>query len=163
MKKITHLNDLMIEQLRDLYQGEKQLDQLLPIMIEEAEDEALASILQAYHQIIEAQVMRIRQAFELLFVQKRGEIGDAMKAMVKKTQGLINRCENPKVKDAALITGIQHMIHYQIAGYGAVCTYCQLLDFENISEIIHQNLAEEKIADQKLINLAEKQVNKHAI
>ena len=163
MKKITHLKDLMVEQLRDLYQGEKQLDELLPQMIAKAKDEHLVKALEAYYHLNEGQIMRIRQVFELLFAQKRGEICDAMIAMVKETEDLIVRCANDEVRDAALITSLQHIIHYQIAGYGAVCTYSQMLDFDQVAEIIHQNLEEEKATDEKLIRLAESQVNKLAI
>ena len=163
MKEITQLNDLMIEQLRNLYQGERRLDELLILMIENASNKDLIDILKEYHKMNEAQIMRIRQAFELLFVQKRGKVCDAMIAMVKEAEDLIKRCEHSEVRDAALITTLQHIIHYQMAGYGAVCTYSQMLDFDNIAEIIHQNLAEEKATDQKLILLAERQVNKQAI
>lgn len=163
MKKISNLSDLMIEQLRSLYNGEKRLDELLPIMINAAHDPMLRYILKDYHKKNESQIMRIRQAFEQLFVQKRGEICDAMLAMVQETEDLINRCETEEVCDASLITSLQHIIHYQISGYGAVCTYAQMLDFDQVAEILHQNLVEEKSTDQQLITLAEKQVNLDAI
>lgn len=159
MKKIADLNDLMIEQLRDLYHGEKKLEDLLPRMIANAENLELKEVLEAYYKKCEAQIMRIRQVFELLFVQKRGVVCDAMVAMAKQTESLMDRSENTQVRDASLITSLQHIIHYQMAGYGAICTYAQMLDLDNIAEIIHQNLEEAKETDRSLIGLAEREVN----
>ena len=153
----------MVEQLRDLYHGEKRLEELLPLMIQNSCDSELRLILNDYHQMNEEQIMRIRQAFEFLYVPKRGETCDAMIAMAREAEALIVRCGNEEVRDAALLTVLQHIIHYQIAGYGAVCTYAQMLDFDHIAALIHLNLEEEKIVDQRLIRLAERSINLQAI
>ena len=162
MEKIRDLNDLMIEQLRNLYDGERRVDELLPEMIDMATDEELKNELDQYLTANESQIMRIRQAFEELFVQKRGEVCDAMIAMVKETKELMKRCKVSHARDASIITSLQHIIHYQMAGYGAVCTYVQMLNMDSIAEVIHRNLEEEKLTDGKLIVLAENQINKKA-
>ncbi len=163
MKAISDLKDLMVEQLRDLYHGENELDALLPKMIGSASEPRLKKILENYLFNNEGQVMRIRQGFELLYTQKRGELCEAMIAMTKETEDLIKRSVEPEVRDAGLITALQHIIHYQIAGYGAVCTYAKMLGFENVAAILHKNLDEEKSTDTKLAILAEEVINERAI
>lgn len=163
MKAINDLKDLMVEQLRDLYHGEKELDILLPKAIVSISDPELEEIVDNYLTQNENQIMRIRQAFELLFIQKRGERCEAILAMIKEAEDLMKRSVEPEVKDAGIITALQHIIHYKMAGYGAVCTYAQMLDFDEVAAIIHKNLDEEKYTDNKLIELAEEVINKRAI
>ncbi|WP_420577729.1 ferritin-like domain-containing protein [Ekhidna sp.] len=163
MKKIASLKDLMMEQLRDLYHSENELDDLLKKMIESASEPRLRKIFEDYLFENKEQVMRLRQAFEPLFEQKRGEMCDAMLAMTKEARDLINRSADEYVRDAGLITALQHIIHYQIAGYGAVCTYAQMLNFDNVASIIHKNLEVEKHTDRELAMLAEDVINERAI
>lgn len=163
MKKLDDLGDLMIEQLRDLYHGEKELDKLLPKMVKSASEPALKKIIGDYLKENEGQVMRLRQSFELLYVRKRGETCEAINAMVIEANDLMKRSVDNEVMDAGLITALQHIIHYEIAGYGAVCTYAQMLGSRTVAEIIHKNLEEEKKADRKLAILAEEVVNQRAI
>jgi ferritin-like metal-binding protein YciE len=163
MKKIADLNDLMIEQLRDLYHGENELDELLPKMVEKTSEPRLRKIFEDYLVQNKEQVMRLRQSFEPLYEQKRGEMCDAMLAMTKEARDLMSRSADVHVRDAGLITALQHIIHYQIAGYGAVCTYAKMLGFDQVASIIHKNLEVEKKTDRKLAMLAEEVINERAI
>ncbi|MGB3467643.1 MAG: DUF892 family protein [Cyclobacteriaceae bacterium] len=163
MKEIVDLKDLMVEQLRDLYHGEKALNKLLPKIVENVHESGLKDIINGYLDDNESQVQRLRQVFEILFLQKRGETCEALKAMVKETNSIIKRSNDSKVRDAALITALQHIIHYQIAGYGAVCTYAKMLEFFEAGKILHINLEEEKNTDRKLAMHAEGIINRRAI
>lgn len=163
MKEIADLSDLMVEQLRDLYHGETNLHKLLSKIVKNTNEPLLEQIVADYLLDNESQVLRIRQVFELLFLQKRGETCEAMKAMIKETNDIIMRSGNPEVRDAGLITGLQHIIHYKMAGYGAVCTYAKDLERFDIGRIIHINLEKERKADRRLAMLAEKSINVRAI
>lgn len=163
MKAITNLKDLMVEQLRDLYHAEKSLQKTLPTLPDYVNAQELQTIIGAYIEINDEQLMRLRQAFELLFARKRGESCEAMTAMITEMNDLLSRSMEPMVRDAGLVTALQHIIHYKIAGYGAVCTYAQMLDFDEAAAIIHRNLEMEKRTDERLIQLAEGVINQRAL
>ena len=69
---------------------------------------------------------------------------------------------DPEVMDAAIITALQHVNHYKIASYGAICTYANMLGMYPLAAAIHENLEEEKQMDRKLIIIAEEVVNRKA-
>jgi ferritin-like metal-binding protein YciE len=91
----------------------------------------------------------------MLFLLKRGEKCEAMEAMLKEAKDLMIRSMDAKVMDAGIITALQHIIHYQIAGYGAICNYANMLSLQPIAQLMHENLEEEKNIDRKLAHLAE--------
>jgi ferritin-like metal-binding protein YciE len=163
MKKITNLEDLMVEQLRNLYHGEKELKELLPRIVKYAHEPRLRQIVDDYLINNESQLMRLRQVFEFLFLQKRGETCKAMKAMIKEAINIIIRSSDHEVRDAGLITALQHIIHYKMAGYGAVCTYAKMLERFDVGAIVHVNLEKEKKVDRKLAMLAGEVINRRAI
>lgn len=163
MKPINDLYDLMLEQLRDLYDGEVHSLNRLPELTGFAMDVDLRNVLTNYTLAHESQIMRLRQVFELQFTQKRGEQCEGLETIVREATDLLNRCPNVEVRNAALITAIQHIIHYKIAGYGAICTYAKTLGLWEEASILHRNLEEEKAHDNKLIILAERKINSKAV
>jgi ferritin-like metal-binding protein YciE len=163
MKKIQDLSDLMIMQLRNLHYGEIELIKLLHKIKDLATEPILKQIMADYLIENTGQVMRLQQVFELLFIESKEETCEAMKAMIKEADDIMKRIDDTQVMDAGIITALQHIIHYEIAGYGAVCTYAQMLDMEDIAATVHKNLVEVKRKDQQLIDLAERAVNKRAM
>ena len=159
MKKMIDLNDLMEEQLRNMFDGENRLIEALPKFYKNATDQRLKQLLEDYQEKCENQIMRLRQAFNLLYTQKRGEKCDALKALIKEGEELMSRSMDPMVMDAGIITGIQHIIHYQVAGYGAISNYANVLELPQVAALTHQNLEEQKETDRKLANLAEEAIN----
>ncbi len=162
MKTINNLHDLMLEQLRDLYDGEVHALDRLPDVAAYAMDGKLRKVLNEYVHARNEELMRIRQVFELQFEQKRGERCDGLKTMMQDTIDLVQRCPNPEVRNAALITSLQHIIHYKIAGYGAACTYAKTLGLWDEAAILHKNLDDEKHFDRALATIAEFNVNAKA-
>lgn len=162
MKKLINLHDLMGEQMRDMLDGEKRLTQLLPKMRERATNPVLLRILEDYINSNEDQILRLKQSFIATYRQEKGENCDAMKAMEKEAEDLMKRSMRPEVMDAALITALQHMIHYQIAGYGAICNYANTQGLLETASLLHKNLEEEKRTDRELAKLAEEVVNAKA-
>ena len=163
MKKIFDLRDLMLEQLRDLYHGEAHVLKELYDVPEKITDESLRNLVRQYVVMHEDQILRLRQVFELQFEQKRGEFARPIRAMVEDIHDLVRRCEDTEVLDASLIVALQHIIHYKIAGYGAVCTYAKQLGFLDEAVILHTNLEEEKKYDRKLAMVADATINRKAI
>ena len=162
MEKIINLQDLMIEQLRDLYHAEQQLIQSLDRLRDEATDPTLYNYIEEYRKFNENGLMRLQQALSELFVPNEGETCDTMTTMLDEIRSLIRRCMDPEVLDAVLITALQHVIHYKIAGYGAICTYAKTLKLHDLAGVVHKNLEDEKAEDKKLAKLAEESINARA-
>jgi ferritin-like metal-binding protein YciE len=159
MKKMVDLNDLMEEQLRDMFDSEKAFSKLLKKVQAKATDEQLKEIVKNYLEENEGQLLRLRRVFDILYKQKRGEKCDAIEAMIREAKDIISRSMDATVMDAGIITALQHIIHYQIAGYGAICNYANTLGHYNVAGLMHQNLEEEKRIDRKLAMLAEGSIN----
>lgn len=159
---IFDLYDLLLEQLRDLYDGEVQQTSFLKKLFDSAESYELSEFL-AYHlKETEHQIRRIKEVFESLDETPKGESCDGIKGLIKEAQKLADRCMNEEVRDAALITAIQHINHYEMAGYGTAVAYAKALERHNIAELLLDTLREEKRADMGLSDLAEGEINVNA-
>ena len=163
MKKIKDLHDLFIEQLRDLYNAETIFKTEFESTFDCAANDKLKLALTTYGAEQEEQWMRLQQVFELLFYQEGGEKNHSIKSMIEDTKQLLNRCEEIHTKDAALITSLQHIVHYKISAYGALSTYARRLEHYVAGEILHHNLMVEKEADRKLVVIAESSVNAESL
>jgi ferritin-like metal-binding protein YciE len=100
--------------------------------------------------------------FEALDEDPKGEHCDGIKGLIKEAQKLSDRCINNEVRDAALITAIQHINHYEMAGYGTAIAYAKTLERHGIAELLLETLREEKRADMGLSDLAENRINVNA-
>ncbi|MDR8393249.1 DUF892 family protein [Aliifodinibius sp. S!AR15-10] len=161
-KEIFDLYDLMLEQLRDLYDGERQQLKVLPVFDKKAFSFELREIIE-WHQVeTKRQVLRLDSIFSTLKEPSEGEECDGIRGLIKEAEKLHMRCKNPEICDAALITAIQHINHYEIAGYGTAIAYAKTLERHNIAEMLLKSLREEKQADYGLSDLAEGQINPDA-
>lgn len=163
MNRLVNLNDLMLEQLRELYDGELKIHTLLNKLQEYASHPRLTTLIQHYIDLNEDQQLRIRQVFEMLFTQKRGERAEPIQSMIRKLEELVIRSEDLEIMDAVLIVNLQHIIHYKIAGYGAICTYLKHLGMLEAAEILHQNLEVEKNSDRQFAMIADSFIDREAI
>ncbi|MDZ7691065.1 MAG: ferritin-like domain-containing protein [Balneolaceae bacterium] len=159
---IYDLYDLMLEQLRDLYDGEQQQLDILAEFDEKAYSFELREIIEWHQKETKRQVVRLKQIFNSLGEQPKGEQCDGIKGLIRESIKLYERCKNPQVCDAALITCIQHINHYEIAGYGTAIAYAKTLGQHDIAELLLDTLREEKHADYGLSDLAEGQINPDA-
>ncbi len=153
--KIASLRDLYIEQLRDLYDGENQIIKALPKMIESTESEELSSALEEHLEVTRQQAQRLETIFKGLGENPKGEKCKGMEGIIKEGSEVIKEDMTENVKDAAIIASAQRVEHYEIAGYGTVRTYAELLGEEEAVDLLQQTLDEEKEADEKLSGLAE--------
>lgn len=159
---IIDLYDLMLEQLRDLYDGLEQKLKFLKKVDKladstEFDELILSQIKQAkYHK------ERLDHIFYLLDENTSGEKCKGIRSLIKSSIELAKRCKVPEVRDASLITSIQHINHYEFAGYGTSIAYAKILDRHDIAELLLNILRDSKDADDGLSNLAESEVNKNA-
>ena len=163
MKPMINLNDLMEEQLREIFDGEKRLVKALNEILEKASHPKLRETIMEYKQSCDDNVLRLKQAFNLLFTQKRGERCIVMCAMLEEAGGLMERSMELTVMDAGIITALQHIMHYKMAGYGAISNYATTVGLYEVAGLVHKNLDEEKKVDKELAALAESAVNMQAI
>lgn len=157
--KLHSLEDLFVEQLRDLYDAEKQLVKALPKMAKAASSEELRDAFGEHLDQTRGHVERLEQVFDLFGKKARGKTCEAMEGLVDEGAEMIDADAEPMVRDAGLIAAAQRVEHYEIAAYGCLHTWARQLSKHEIAEILEQTLNEEKATDQKLTHLAEGAVN----
>jgi ferritin-like metal-binding protein YciE len=154
--KLENLHSLLVEELQDLYSAENQIIEALPDMIEEASSPDLKSALQQHLEETRGQVRRLDQIFsQIPNVKKDGKTCKGMKGIIKDGQDLLDTDAEPEVLDAGMIAAAQRVEHYEIAGYGTVRTYAELLGRNEWVQLLEQTLQEEKDTDKKLSQLAQ--------
>lgn len=151
---IENLQELFVTQLRDLYDGEDQMIETLPKLIDKASSPELKSALQEHLEITRRQKDRLDQIFNSLAQKASGETCKGMKGIIKEGDDLVSEAADPAVRDASIIAAAQRVEHYEIAGYGTVRTYAQQLGRQNFATMLEQILQEEKDADIKLSELS---------
>lgn len=153
--KTESLHELYIEQLRDLYDAETQLVRALPKLAEAANSEELRSGFEKHLEQTKGHVQRLEEIFQALGEKPTGEKCKGMEGLIKEGSELAKEDMDEDVKDAGLIASAQRVEHYEIAGYGTVRTYANLLGFADAEALLEQTLDEEKETDRKLTELAE--------
>jgi ferritin-like metal-binding protein YciE len=159
--KPNSLQELYVEQLRDLYDAEQQIIKALPEMIEAASAEDLKEALTEHLDVTKEQSTRLENIFKNLGEKAKGEKCKGMGGVISEGSDLIDEIDNPEVRDAAIIASAQRVEHYEMAGYGTARTFATLLEEDEASNLLQQTLDEEKEADQKLTELAD-QINANA-
>jgi len=160
--KTNTLQELYVEQLRDLYDAENQIIKALPKMIEAAKAEELHNALSEHLEVTKEQARRLEQIFETLGEKEKGEKCKGMEGVLKEGSELLKNAGGEEVRDAAIIAGAQRVEHYEMAGYGTARTYATLLGDNQAAELLEKTLEEEKEADQKLSELSE-EINVQAV
>jgi ferritin-like metal-binding protein YciE len=153
--KLEDLNDLFVDELKDLYSAETQIVKALPKMVKAATNKDLKLAFAAHLQETEGHVARLEQIFEILEESPKGKTCEGMKGVLKEGTEVIDEDAEPEVKDAGLISAAQRVEHYEMAGYGTVRTYAEILRRDDIAKILQETLQEEKGADTKLTQLAQ--------
>jgi ferritin-like metal-binding protein YciE len=153
--KLESLHELFVDELKDLYNAENQLTKALPKMVKAASSEELRTAIEHHLAETEAQVERLERIFKQLETSPKGKKCKAMAGLIEEGKEMIEMDGEDAVKDAALIAAAQRVEHYEIAGYGTVRTYAQLLGFDEAANLLQETLDEEAAADDKLTQLAQ--------
>jgi ferritin-like metal-binding protein YciE len=160
--KLDTLEDLYIEQLRDLYSTESQIIEALPEMEEAANSSELKNAFRQHLEQTRRQRERLETIFQRLQRDPEGETSNAMEGLIEDGQTIISSKGDPAVRDAGLIAAAQRVEHYEIASYGCARTFATRLGYSQDVQILQQTLNEEGETDKKLTRLAEGQVNVQA-
>lgn len=152
---MSALRDTFVEELKDLYDAEKQILKALPKMVKAAENEELKAAFESHLEETENQIKRLEQVFEIFGETAKGKKCKGMQGLIEEAQDLIKEDEG----DAALICAAQKVEHYEIASYGSLHAWAELLDESEASDLLQETLDEEKAADEKLTEIAETAAN----
>jgi len=151
---LDNLADLFQEELRDILSAEQQLVKALPQMVKKASSPELAKAFQDHLAETEQQIERVQEAFTDTGKAARAKTCEAMKGLIAEASSMMKNDADPDVMDAILIAHAQKIEHYEIATYGALCTWAKALGYENALKLLKQNISEEENADKKLSALA---------
>lgn len=156
------LQDLYVSELKDLYNAEQQLLKALPKMAKGASSRELKDAFNQHLQQTQHQVERLDRIFKNLGKTPRGKKCVGMQGLIDEGNELLKEKADPSVKDAGLISAAQRVEHYEMAGYGTVRTFAQMLGFHDAAKALQETLDEEGDTDHKLTQLAESMINERA-
>jgi ferritin-like metal-binding protein YciE len=159
--KVNSLQELYVDELKDLYDAENQIIKALPKMIDAASSEELQNALTEHLEVTREQAKRIEQIFQNMGEKLKAEKCKGMEGVIKEGAEILSEDMDENVKDAAIISAAQRVEHYEMAGYGTVRTWANLLGESEAEELLQETLDEEKEADEKLNQLSE-QINVQA-
>ncbi len=154
MSKIETLHDLLVHELKDLYSAETQLVKALPKMAKAATDERLQEAFQKHLAQTQEQVSRLEQIAKTLEFSPKGKKCVAMEGLIAEGQEVISEEASDHVKDAALILAAQKVEHYEIAGYGTLREFADLLGYDEVRSLLEATLEEEHATDEELTEIA---------
>ena len=148
------LKELYIDELKDIYNAENQLVKALPKMAKAANSDELRTGFEEHLGQTRGHVQRLEQIFKELGEKPSGKKCKAMEGLVAEGAETMGEDYEDDVMDAALIAAAQRVEHYEIAAYGTVRTYAELLGEDTAVQLLEQTLEEEKETDQKLTDMA---------
>ena len=157
-----NLREALVEEIRDIYNAEKQLVKALPKMAKGAESEELREAFEEHLEETEGQVTRLERVFELLDEKPRGKHCAGMAGIVEEGSEKLQEDMEGSVLDACLIASAQKVEHYEIGAYGTAIAWAEALGLNEVVDVLNETLEEEKAADEKLSALAESGINQAA-
>jgi ferritin-like metal-binding protein YciE len=162
MASVESLRDHLVEELNDLLNAEQQLIEALPRMAERATSRDLRTAFRSHLAETRQHEKRVAQSLKQLGEKASGKTCEAMEGLLQEGQELMDGADAGALRDAMMITAAQKVEHYEIATYGTVRTYAQVIGERGVARLLQQTLKEEHAADRKLTKIAEGSVNRRA-
>ena len=162
MSKLETLQELLGHELQDLYNAENQIIKALPKMARKAANDQLRAAFEEHLEQTEMQAQRLERALSLLDLPVRGRHCAGMEGIIEEGKKLMEEDASDDVMDAGLIAAAQKVEHYEIAAYGSVKAWAELLGQDEITALLDETLQEEESADRKLSEIGESVVNAEA-
>jgi ferritin-like metal-binding protein YciE len=160
--KLDSLETLFVEELRDIYNAETQLTKALPKMAKAASSPELKTAFEEHLEQTKGHIERLDEIFEGLGKKATGKTCKAMKGLVEEGSEMMEEEGEDSVLDAGIIAAAQKVEHYEIASYGTVRTWAEMLGKDDAVDLLQQTLDEETETDEKLTELAESTINQEA-
>jgi ferritin-like metal-binding protein YciE len=161
-EEMNPVQEMLADQLKDLYSAENQIIKALPKMAKNATNEQLRVAFERHLEETRNHVARLEQIGEELGITMRGKKCKGMEGLLEEGKEVMSEFEDD-VLDAAMIGAAQKVEHYEIAAYGTARTHANMLGLTKIARLLQQTLDEEGRTDKKLTDLAERVVNMEAL
>jgi ferritin-like metal-binding protein YciE len=156
---MENLEEVLIEQLKDLYSAETQLADALPIMMEGASHKKLKSALSSHLEETKTQIERLEKIAKALGEDLTGHTCKGMKGLIKEGEDALNEdYEDTVLKDIQIVAAAQRVEHYEIAGYGNAIALADFLEMKEVSFLLGETIVEEGNADKALTKLTKDQL-----
>jgi ferritin-like metal-binding protein YciE len=162
MRATGTLHDAFLDELRDLYDAEKQLTKALPKLAKAATSELLREAFEAHLQETIGHVERLEQVFDSLDAKAQSKHCDGIAGIIDEGKSIMDEDFDDVTMDACLIAAGQRAEHYEMAAYGTLVAWARGMGHEDAADLLQATLAEEKAADEKLTSLAEGGINQQA-
>jgi len=162
MATLDSLSDLLQDEIKDIYDAEKQLTKALPKLAKKATAPELRDAFEEHLQQTEEHIARLEQVFDQMGMPVRGKKCEAMQHLIAEGNDMIGEAEDDATRDALMIAAAQKCEHYEIASYGTIRVWANLLGKTEVATLFEDTLEEEKEADQKLTQIAESCINQQA-
>jgi ferritin-like metal-binding protein YciE len=156
------LHDAFLDELRDLYNAEKQLTRALPRMVKAATAAPLADAFETHLRETMEHIERLDQVFDSVGETARGKQCEGIAGILEEGKAIMSEEFDDATMDASLIAAAQRIEHYEIAAYGTVVAWAQAMGHDEAARLLQQNLDEEKTTDEKLTSLAVGGINDQA-
>ena len=156
------LHDAFITEIRDIYDGERQITKALPKMIKKATSEDLREALEAHLEQTHGHIQRLEQVFEALEEKVRGKRCEGIAGLLEEGKSIMEEDFDDAAMDACLIGAGQRVEHYEMAAYGTLVAWARAMGHDEVVGLLEQTLEEEKAADEKLSSIADEGVNDEA-
>lgn len=154
-KELKTLKELYVHELKDILSAEKQITKALPKLAKAVNSEELKAAFEEHLQQTENQIARLEKIFQALGESTSGPKCKGMEGLLAEGEDFTKEDAAPAVLDAGLIVGAQKVEHYEIAAYGSLCTFAEILGHEEDLELLKETLAEEEEADERLTQIAQ--------
>jgi len=162
-KDVKTMEDLFLEEIRDLLDAEKQITKALPKMAKAATSEELSSAFNEHLEQTRGHIERLERIFSELGAKSGGVKCKGMEGLLKEGDEMVSTTDPGPVRDAGLIGAAQRVEHYEMAGYGVARTFAQLLGRDEAADLLQETLEEERETDENLTSIAESMINERAL
>ncbi len=151
------LQDVLVDQLKDLLSAEKQLVKALPKMAKAATDERLREALEEHLEVTREQADRLTKVFESMDMTAKAKKCEGMAGLILEGEEVLEHKKSSAgpALDAAIIIACQKVEHYEISTYGSVRTLAEELGLTEAAELLQETLDEESEANEKLTEIAQ--------
>lgn len=153
------LDDLFLDTLKDIYYAERKILSALPKMAKAADSAELKAAFEQHHAETEGQIERLQKVFEVIGQKAQGKTCPAIDGIITEGEEIIKEFKGAAALDAGLISAAQAVEHYEIARYGTLRRWAEVLGLTEAAELLTETLEEESATDEALSALADDGIN----
>ncbi len=154
-----NLRELFEQELRDIYWVEQELTDAIPMAIDNTTSQDLKDALNHHLDETKEQLNRLEQVFDILDIKAEAKKCEAMEGILNEAEEIMEDTQEGPIRDAGVISAVQKVEHYEIASYGTLRSFANILGESEVASLFEQTLNEEKQADARLTELAETKIN----